>query len=117
MALTWVAEWVVRYRRFAVLLTYVVGAAGRETRELLCDPEIMSRVKAGVPLAREMVGLPDRFNALLGPRGWAGPHRRPGGRACAEADSEVSTMPSTAGEPVRSVSIRLFVEHSHPAVW
>jgi len=71
LALAWVAEWVARYRRLAVLLTYVVGAAGRETRELLRDSELMGRVEASVPLVREMVELPDRFNALLGPRGWA----------------------------------------------
>lgn len=71
LALAWVAEWATRYRRFAVLLTYVVGAAGRETRELLRDPELMRRVEAGLPLMREQVDLPDRFNTLLGPCGWA----------------------------------------------
>lgn len=70
LAAAWVVERVVRYRRFAVLLTYLVGAAGRETRELLRDPELMGRVEAGVPLVRERVELPDRFNALLGPHGW-----------------------------------------------
>lgn len=64
-------EWVVGNRRFAIFLTHLLGAAGRETREMLLDSELMGRVEAGVPLMREQVGLPDRFNALLGPRGWA----------------------------------------------
>lgn len=66
-----IVEWVVRNRRFAIFLTRLLGAAGRETREMLLDPELMSRMEAGLPLMREQVSLPDRFNALLGPRGWA----------------------------------------------
>lgn len=71
LALAWVAEWVVRHRRIAMLLTRLLGATGRETRDLLQNPELMDKVEASVPLIRERVGLPDRFNALLGPRGWA----------------------------------------------
>lgn len=70
LVLAWLAEWINRYRRFAVLLSYVVGPVGRETREMLRDPELMGRVEANAPLIRERVGLPDRFNELLGPCGW-----------------------------------------------
>ena len=71
LAVAWIVEWVVRNRRFAIFLTRLLGAAGRETREMLLDPELMGRVEAGLPLMREQVSLPDRFNALLGSRGWA----------------------------------------------
>lgn len=71
LAAAWVVEWGVRYPRFAVFLTRLLGAAGRETRGLLQDSEFMVRVEAGVPLFRERVELPDRFNNLLGPCGWA----------------------------------------------
>lgn len=71
LAAAWIVEWVVHNRRFAVFLTRLLGAAGRETREMLLDPELMGRVEAGLPLMREQVELPDRFNALLGPCGWA----------------------------------------------
>lgn len=67
----WIVEWVIRNRRSAIFLTRLLGDAGRETRELLRDPELMRRVEAGLPLMREQVDLPDRFNVLLGPRGWA----------------------------------------------
>lgn len=67
----WIVEWVVRNRRFAVFLTRLLGAAGRETREMLLDSELIDQVEAGLPLMREQVELPDRFNALLGSRGWA----------------------------------------------
>lgn len=70
MAAAWIVEWVVRNRRFAIFLTRLLGSAGRETREMLLDPELMRQVEAGLPLMREQVDLPDRFNALLGPRGW-----------------------------------------------
>jgi hypothetical protein len=70
LAMGSVAEWVTQYRLFAVLLSHIVGAVGRETREMLRNPELMSQVEANVPLIRERAGLPDRFNALLGSRGW-----------------------------------------------
>lgn len=70
LAAAWIIEWVVRNRRYVISLTHLLGPAGRETREMLLDPELMGRVEAGLPLMREQVGLPDRFNALLGPRGW-----------------------------------------------
>lgn len=70
MALAWLTEWVARHRRYAALLSYLVGAAGRETREMLRDPELMGRVETNAPFIRERVGLPDRFNELLGTHGW-----------------------------------------------
>lgn len=71
LALTAFLDWVVEHRRLAVFLTRLLGAKGRQTRELLLNPELMERVERNVPLIRERVGIPDRFNAQLGRRGWA----------------------------------------------
>lgn len=71
LALAAFLGWVVEHRCLTVLLSRLVGANGRETRKMLKDPELMGQVKRNLPVIRERVGLPDRFNALLGPLGWA----------------------------------------------
>jgi hypothetical protein len=50
---------------------------------MLQDRELMERVGRNVPVIRERVGLPDRFNALLGPLGWV---------AFEEMDAEVAKV-------------------------
>lgn len=70
MALATFLEWVLEHRRLAVLLTRLVGPAGLRTRELLQNPDLTRRVERNLPLIRERVWLPDRFNELLGHRAW-----------------------------------------------
>ena len=70
LALATFLDWVVQHRRLAVFLTRLLGDQGRQTRELILNPGLMRRVERNLPLIRERADLPDRFNALLGPRGW-----------------------------------------------
>lgn len=63
-------RFVVEHRHLVVLLTYLAGARGRSTRELLHDPDFMEQVEGGLPVLKERVELPDHFNYLLREHGW-----------------------------------------------
>jgi hypothetical protein len=89
LAVAMLVGWVIEHRRLAMFLSRLLGTNGRETRRLLQDPDLIRQIERNLPVIRARIGLPDRFNASLGPLGWL---------AYEEMDADVAEEATTLAE-------------------